>query len=429
MDSKAYKYLIADILGDAGKLSDSLPIQFISSDISLSDDAFQAVAYFLRKCIPDQDRSEAGDFPLPEILTASDDNFFTILIRLAHQIIADELSGNKENSAGTFKHNGTELMQLLCQAASSKWLPFFSDEDVPGLAMSCFLIETCMNLGWCPNAFEDRAKRAAHIYFSNLKKSLYRASEKGLSTIVGYLQSAWLCAQKTEGIQDKVGEWENRDSRFHYSWEIPVDDIKTRFDLTMYRYPQNSILFMVPKKNNRLPHPFTKLVNEHNTGIILYYQDKQIIPEEIVEHTPIDRPKIRGEKFIYTCNISASQQIKWLVAIQIYNTTVYRMDVIRPVTGTCLISDSELRIENSVPLSKSPEGSYTGKGHINTVVEFLKNPFRFDYHGQEEKDISLFQGQTLTLSSEKPVEMIAAWSTGRNIPSIDKTHLLGIFSL
>lgn len=429
MDSKAYKYLIADIIGNAKRLSDSLPVQFYSSNIGLSDDAFKAVAYFLTRCIPGPDVDEAGGFPLPEILTASDDNFFTILFRLAHQRVAEELIGKNEISDPAFKYNGTELLKFLCNAASPKWVPVFSDEDVLSLAMSCFLIEACMNLGWCPNGFEDRAKRAAHIYFSNLKKSLYRASDTGLSTIVGYLHSAWLCAQKTEGIQDKVPEWENRDSMFQYSWELPVNDTRFKSSLAMYKFPGNSMVFIIPKYHNRIPHPFTRLVNEHKTGLTLYCEDKPVIPAELVEQTPIDRPKIRGGKFIYTCDISASRQIKWLVAIQVFNNTIYRIDVIRPKTGKCLISNPELRIENSIPLSKASTDAYQGKGHINTVVEFLKNPFSFDYYGQEGKDISLFKGQKLTLSSETPVEMITAWSTGKNVNSIDRTHLLGIFDI
>jgi hypothetical protein len=186
---------------------------------------------------------------------------------------------------------------------------------------------------------------------------------------------------------------------------------------------------MVPKGNNRLPHPFTRLVNEHKTGLTLSCGDRPVIPGELVEHAPIDRPKIRGEKFVYTCSVSDSPQIRWLTAIQNFNTTIYRIDVIRPDKGTCQISNAELRIENSIPLSKNSTNVYQGTSHINAVVEFLKNPFSFDYQGQEEKDISLFRGQKLSLSSDTSVEIITALSIGKNIHSIDKTNLLGIFNL
>lgn len=429
MDSKAYKYLISGIIENSEKLSDSLPIQFTSRNIAINDESYKAVSYFLKECIRESDNDQSDDLSLPGILKASDDNFFSILFRIAHQKFAEVLSENRESTTPTFKYNGAELLKILCHASSPKWVPIFPDEDIISLAMSCFFIEACMNSGWCPNAFEDRAKRAAHIYFSNLKKSLYRATDTELSTIVGYLQSAWLCAQKTEGIQDRMPEWENRNRTFHYSWDIPINDAKIKCNFTMYRFPHNSILFIVPECNNLLPHPFTKLINENKTGLKIFSEGKPIIPTELVENTPIERQKIKGERFVYNCEISPTLQIQWLVVIQVFENTIYRIDVIRPETGACIVTDSELRIENSIPLSKVSENKYQGKGYKNIVVEFLKNPFSLDYSGQEEADISFFTGQKKLLSSEESFEMITAWSTDMDSISIDRTRLLGIFDI
>lgn len=429
MDSKAYKYLIAKIIEGSEKLSSSLPVQFTSRNITLNEDTLKAVSYFLKDCILESGSDQSGDLPPPGILKASDDNFFSILFRFAHQKLAEVLSEGGESTSPTFKYNGTELLKLLCHASSPKWFTVFSSEDVSGFALSCFLIEAFINIGWCPNAFEGRAKRAAHIYFSNLKKSLYKVTDAELSTILGYLQSAWLCAQKTEGIQDRAAEWENKDRTFHYSWDISINDTNIKSDFTMYRYPHNAILFIVPKCNNRLPHPFTNLVNENKTGLKLFSEGKQIIPTELVENTPIERRKIKGERFIYNCMISPSLQIQWLVAIQVFENTIYRIDVIRPKTGTCIVTDSELRIENSIQLLKISENKYEGKGYTNAVIELLKNPFSLDYSGQEEDDISLFKGRKKTPTAEVSVEMITAWSFGKDINSIDKTNLLGIFNL
>ena len=141
MDSKAYKYLIADIIGNTKGLSDTLPVQFTSRNIALNNDAFKAVVYFLTKCILDQNDDKAEDLPLPEILSASDANFFTLLFRSAHQRIADELSGKKESSDTAIKHNGTELLKFLCQAASPKWIPVFSDEDILSLLIGILFFE------------------------------------------------------------------------------------------------------------------------------------------------------------------------------------------------------------------------------------------------------------------------------------------------
>ena len=427
MDSKAYKYLIADIIGESQKLSGSLPFQFTSKNITLNDETLLAVSCFIKECLSESSTGQAVDLPPPEILKASDDNFFSKLFRVAHQKLAEELSGSRESTSPTFKYNGTELLKLLCHASSPNRFTIFTGEDVSGLAMSCFLIEAFMNVGWCPNAFEGRAKRAAHIYFSNLKKSLYKVTDAELSTILGYLQSAWLCAQKTEGIQDYAAEWEKKDHTFQYSWDLPADDTNIKSDFTMYRYPRNDMLFIVPKCNNRLPHPFTKVVNENKTGLKLFSEDKPVTPTELVENTPIERKKIKGERFIYNCTFSTSRQIQWLVAIQIFEKTIYRIEVIRPITGTCIVSGSELRIENSTPLLKISENKYEGKGYNNVIVEFLKNPFSLDYSGQEEDGISLFKGQKFTLSHETPIEIITAWACGKNINSIDRTNVLGIF--
>ncbi|GAF84396.1 unnamed protein product, partial [marine sediment metagenome] len=347
MDSKAYKYLITNILQNSSKLSDSLPIQFKSYDIALSNENFKAVAYFLSQLIPESENHDSEKLVSPSILNESDSNFLSILFHTAHQKFAQVLGSNQRIDKLSFKRNGTELLTFLCHSVSPKWIPIFSEIDALSFAMSCFLLEACMNVGWCPNAFENRAKRAAHIYFSHLKKSLYNANDAERSTILGYLQSTWLCAQKTEGIQDRTLEWENNNLIHQYSWEIAAEDTANRINCTMYRFIHPSFFLIIPKYRNRIPHPFRDLTHEGEIGFTLFSDGKPITPIELIDSTPIDRPKFKGVKLTYNCRTSTENHINWIVAIQIFKSTVYRIDVIKPLNETCIISNAELRLENN----------------------------------------------------------------------------------
>lgn len=429
MDSNAYKYLIADIIRNTPKLTAPLPVQFNAYDIALSNDNFKAVAYFLTQLVPEFENNSSEKPVCPSILNESDKNFFAVLFRTVHQKLAQELGPDKGTDALLFKRNGTELLTFLSHAVTRKWIPIFSGIDALSFAMSCFLLEACMNIGWCPNAFENRAKRAAHLYFSLLKKSLHNANDAECSTILGYLQSAWLCAQKTEGIQDRTLEWENKNLIHHYSWEIAAKDTVNKINCTMFRFFHPSVFLIIPKYPNCIPHPFRNLTYEGKAGLTLFFDGKPITSIEQIDSTFIDRPKFKGVRLTYTCITATAQQIKWIVAIQIFESTVYRIDVIQPLNETCTVSDAELRLENSIPLSKISNNEYTGKERNNIVIEFVKNPFSLDYSGQEESWISLFQGKKRVISTKASIEMITAWSYGKHVTSIDRTNLLGIFDL
>jgi len=429
MDSTAYRHFTSEIISNTNtKICDLLPIRFLSENILPDKNAFDSVVRFLEDCIVSPQHIQEKSISVASILKAPDTNFFSRLFKSAHENIADFFS-QKESTPDLhpFKRNGTELLRFLCNAASSKWIPLFRDGECVDLAMSLFLIEAFMNAGWCPNAFEEIGKRTAHAFFVALKKSLYRADDADLSAILGYVQSAWICAQKTEGIKDKIPEWEKKDYCSRYSWELRDRALPAKIvHCAMFRFPEKQLFFILPRYDARIQHPCAYPGNEHTTGLIFYSGNEPIIPQKIIDYKPIQRPKFKGEQVTCSCTLSG-QQILWLVVLQVFESTLYRIDLLKPANGTCTISNAELRIENSIPVLKTAGNRYSGRGTSTITIEFLKNPCCFEYDTQEAEDISLFKGMGAVFSPENPLELITAWSSGKNSARIDETNLLGVF--
>jgi hypothetical protein len=425
MDSKAYKYLAAKIIEDYPNLSGCLPVEFCSKDIHVSDQTFEAVNFFISRLILDAENSSADKLALPLTLGDTNQNFLSELFCAIHLELTKELQETHSGGSQLFKRNATELLTLLCNSISAKWLPVFKKNDALSYAMCCFLIEACMNVGWCPNTYEHKAKRAAHLYFSYLRKFLFNAGDSEISTILGYLQSAWICAQKTEGIRDKIPEWETDDLINTYSFEneghYPVQ-------YTLFRLFKTQICITVPIHINKPSHPFGLLTNEGKSGLKVLVNNREVYCEELLEKSIINRQDINGIQLVYSCAASKKEKLIWSVIIQVYIRTIYRIDVIQTKEQP-LTAEAELRLENPNPLSGTKKDEYYGKGGINSAVFFLKNPLQLQYQSQEQDDISLFSGSQTQLSPAKPVESIVAWTMNEEYAAIDKTNLLGIFDI
>jgi len=424
MDSNAYKYLIRDIIETVPHVSDTLPIQLTKPDITVNNTAFRAVSFFLTQLVQD------SSLTLPSILNQDDKLFFSILFRTIHKVFANLFdTTNSSPVLSSDKRNGTELMTFLCHAVTPKRITIYNENDALSYAMSCFIIESCMHVGWCPNAFENRAKRAAHLYFSLLKKSMYAATDAELSTILGYLVSAWLCSQKTEGIQDQRLEWEHSDLVHRYVWEIESEEREKRTHVTLYKTISPPVCIVMPQCRHMIPHPFYTLLCEGRSGLTIFSEEEQIKPIALIDRTPIERPRFMGERLDYTCSTKNGKKLTWTVVLQIVNKTIYRIDVIQPETEDIVLSHVEFRLENKTPLEQISENVFKGKNSVSTIIiEWMKNPFHLIYTGREE-GISLFRSEGRTLYHNKPIEIITAWSVGKEMQPIDKTNLLGIFDI
>ncbi len=431
MDSSAYKYLLEDYIKRSTTLSSSLPVQFSKPDFSLSEDSFTAIAFFLSQLLPESEENcgsnQADSLISPKLLINPEKSFLSTLFFTTHRKLSTIFGNNIDPEEPSFKHNGKELLTFLCHGISPKWVPLFPENDTLHYAMSCFLIEAFMYIGWCPNAFENCAKRAAHLYFLQVRKSLYSISDKALSTVHGYLYSAWLCAQKTEGIQDKPLAGEHNSLIHHYNWEIHYGKKGCRTGFTMYKMQRPSICMVMSQNTDHIPHPFSHLLYEGKTGLTLFTKDGPVELVELIEAAPVKRQKFNGERLTYLCTTLEGHKIIWIVVIQIFNNTIYRIDTIKSESKSCILSKVELLLENSAHLVKESDAKYFGDAPINSVIELLKNPFDLIYKGQVNKGLSLFGGGEKELPENRSIEMITAWSRGKNITSIDRTNLLGIY--
>jgi hypothetical protein len=423
MDSKAYEYLISDILETTSHVSDELPLQFTYPEIPVNDASFKAVSLFLEQLL-----SDSSLIP-PPILSARDSFFFPLIFREIHsnfqRLFAADAHTPPISSSG--RRNGMELLLFLCHAVTPKRITIFNENDALSFAMTCFLIEACMHAGWCNNAFENRAKRAAHIYFSLLKKALHSISDNAFSSILGYMQSAWLCAQKTEGIQDRRGEWEQADLVHRYTWEIESGEQALRFYCTQYKTIHPPVNIILPQNPVDIPHPLHAVSAEGRSGMRIFSGNEPIQPKTLLERTPIIRPGFKGERLDYLCETASGLQVRWRVAIQIYNATIYRIDLLRVENEAIILSEAALRLENSAPLNKMAENTYHGcSGRDTMVIVLIKNPLGLVYSGQEDT-VSLFTAKEIALGKSRTIEMITAWALGKGLTAIDRTHLLGIF--
>ncbi len=427
MDSKAYKYLISKIIEEYPNLSDKLPSEFYSICDLSSKSTPKTVSFFLSQLTLKAEKDSDCSLTKPEILNQKNSNLIFKLFHSVHCELALKFKdcNNTTITKSFHKHNGTQLLCFLSHIISPKWLPLFSKNDALDYAMCCFLIEAFMYVGWCTNAYENKAKRAAHLYFSHLRKSLSAVDNNSISVILGYLQSAWICAQKTEGIKDTFIESEKSDLIQKYSFLFHNTE---KLDLKLFKLRQNQMFMILNTSPQQCLYSFQQIKNIDRTGLNIYdNNNNRIVPLKLIESIPIKRPQHIGMKHKYSCTTTNGIALSWAIIIQIFKNTFYRIDVLKSENQPCTISRIEFRIENKTQLDTITLDEYYGKGRPNASIHFLKNPFLLKYSSLEQNDISLFRSNKIELVSNESVESLVAWSYNDQRAIIDRTHLLGIF--
>lgn len=425
MDSSAYKYLIIKLLENYPEYLEDLPVELTIKNITVSDHVFRGIGFFLSQLIQNTQINSADTLIPPDCINKSSQNKLSELFRQAHLVLAEEFRQTSENDTRPFKRNGTALLSLLSNLISAKWLPGFKVNDVKSYAMCCFLLEAGMHIGWCPNSFENSAKRAAHLYFTSLKKSLYCATDNDIPVIVGYLQASWACAQKTEGIEEKQLEWESDDLIRTYSLEL-MDHSPIQY--TLFRMPMYTISMIVPEYTDRIPHPLGVISSEKNTGLTLISNDRPLRNVTLIDRKVINRSYINGIQLVYSCTTSDNERALLSSIFQIYLGTIYRTDVLGAIDKPVGFS-AELRLENPTYLKNIAENDYYGEGPVNMAISIISNPFSLKFQSQESEGVALFKGSRILLSPGKTIETIVAWTVNRKKAIIHRTNLLGIFDI
>jgi len=418
MDSTVYKYLFGKLEEEAHTCPGAFPLTAAPDGLSAPEN-LQAVGRFLRTLTDSVNRAPDA---VPR-LHADSDSFFGCLFCAAHDALADVVSG-KDPQSHPFRVDGIQLTRFLvfCAAGGRDPAASLGDNEVTADAMACFLCEGLMHAGWCPNAFENEAKHAAHSYFIALKKSLHRADKEDLEMVIGYLKAAWLLSLKTEGVradtQQNPDQWHS-DS---FTW-------KTESGHTTYigvKRPVIGLFQILSKNHDILPHPFMCLKNDGRVGMKLHANLEPVLPVSLGDFMEIRRRKFEGHKLVYNCKCGTRTDIRWIVVFLNHESTTFRLDIVtfELATGpTCV--EAEMRLESeAIPVTLG-KNSFLANGPENTVIRFLDSPLEFKFERLEKHGISLFSSSLLL--HENTLKTVTAWAKGRGITGINETTLLGMY--
>ncbi|MBD3316377.1 MAG: hypothetical protein GF344_11375 [Chitinivibrionales bacterium] len=425
MDSTAYRYLI-DQLRPTIHNSGIVPERFIHASVDKGDQLICSLGLFLGRLLGNPDRS-----PTPPLFTEPPAHHLpgsrpvAFLLRATHEAIG--LNGKDENGGLSFvaRRRGTELFRLLVQAANPRRVNLFDPQDAAATAMACFLLEACMHFGWCPNGRECYGKRAAHIYFTHCRKSLGAASDDHVALVFCYVWGAWLMAQKTEGIQESFIPTEKRNSIERYQWY----DGERMVSCVVFNLVRNQLFMAVPAHDKLLPSPFETLSCEASTGASARVDNMPLRPYAVDNFEMIKRPKINGARWDCSCITGKGAKVGWTVVVQTYQSTVYRIDILRARKMKAWLTSFGTQIEVGPNAEELSPGSFRSRSGEGTTIEILRNPFMTSFTKIDPNGIALFSNNSIHQPLEESSEMVIAWRHGNNDQTIDKTHLLGIFDL
>ena len=419
MDSTAYKYLILDIQRTPAQSLSALPLVLARSQVCHSKESLAGVKQFLGAAAGNS--TQDYRVRLPAILGLAHNAFASLFLE-AHKALLEVLDG-ADPSMHPFRHSGSTLMRLLCFYAQNDLAATGLSTDVAAASMYCFLIEGMIHAGWCPNASEVVAKRSAHTCFLALRKSMHKLAADEHAAVLGYLWSAWILSQKTEGIHDS-DEVHVAPSVEALDWESGG---KTHSFLAQHAAAP-VLSFFLNRDATGIVHPFKRFALDGELGLHLLAGGETVSPLLSPEVSNIVRPKMAGTKFVYACATSTGISIKWTVVILTLECTTYRIDILAlPPNSTSIDMRGEFRLENDVALAAYGPDAYLGEGSRNAIVRFPENPMGFQYARQEEGGISVFESQTTRLSSARSLQGVCAWARGKGITTINETRLLGIF--
>jgi hypothetical protein len=418
MDSSAYRYFIKELQQQPDDGFEFLPPHFVKSQVALNPESISSLQLFLNSviCIC----GTANPVLLPEML-AVPRNFFTSLFIEAHKAILDVMTGIDPQSH-PFRNNGVHFARFLSFCATNDTTAVISPEDTAGRAMFCFLLEGLLYAGWCPDVFKAAAKRAAHLYFVSLKKTIHQIKTGKNATSLGYLWGAWLLAQKTDNIRDNPINALSASETFE--WNIG-NESQCYF---ARKFGTPPVICLISKCHNEIPHPVFRISSREKTGLSLYADNEPIMPEVLLDASEIVRPRIVGNKFVYKCRTDTISDLTWTVVFLFAEGTIYRIDVLKlpPCQGPVTFQ-GEMRLENEVRLEQIKQGYFSGKGPENSVIRFIQDPLGFRFDRQKERAISVFTSGKGIFSPKEPMQLVCAWARGKGISALTEIKLLGIF--
>jgi hypothetical protein len=251
---------------------------------------------------------------------------------------------------------------------------------------------------------------------------MHHVNIKGTAIVLGYLWCAWLFAQKTEGIRD------NGDRILPETASFEWGSGSARRQYIVRKSSKAPLFYILPKCSNVFPHPFHFLAHDTLFGLFAFIQNKPPLPEELIEYSDIKRPKISGHKFVYSCKTATSAEILWTMVFLNFENTFYRIDLLKfPGEMDRTILRTAMHIENKCALEKISDGVYLGKNKENIIIRFTENPLCLEFNKQLGPDISVFSSKEKQVLPNDSIKITTAWSRGKGIRDIDRTHLLGIY--
>jgi hypothetical protein len=416
MDSNIYRYFIEEIRTEKNNDLSSLPIFFLKAPFRINEESFKNVCFFLMTTF--QSLHESSE--KKQRFTFLKDNFFEVLFLKAQTALIDIINGNNAD-CHPFRANGFQLIKFLTFSANNGIPHGFIDANPLFLAMMSCILEGMMYCGWCPDAFEGSAKRAAHEYCVSAKKSLHHVQNDEVSAIVGYFWAAWLFAQKTEGIRVT-----RKTSPSIQTFEWNIDSFKGACIVENSNKPP--LFFLLLKCHTRIPHPIKNPSLDGMIGLFLFIENEPLLPVELVEYSEIARVKKHGHSFCYRCETASIKGFSWTIVFIVFNETFYRIDVLKlPNTFENLTIKANLNLENQTPLKKTGENAYSGIAQENIKIELIDNPLELEFDSQLENGISRFSSKQKRICNEKPLTIVTAWAQGKGVVEISRTHLLGIY--
>jgi hypothetical protein len=416
MDSSVYKYLIEKLQFGTLAASEHLSLYFAKHPVDSASEAFKSLVFFLGNLTSGK---KASDSVLPELLLC-ENSFFRTLFLASHHALADVVSGQSAETH-EFRTNGVQLVRFLTFCVRDDGPLFIQHPGPEDCAMLCFLTEGLMHAGWCPNACEREAKRAAHAYFIELKKSLHRAKPEAAGTILGYLWCSWLLAQKTEGIKSE-NQQPGSDIRETFTWKSETGP-KT---FIAQKTVRPGLFYIIERCNSSLPHPCESIVNVGSLGLCVRLNHESVRPANLSDFSEINRRKIFGHKFVYECGCGLILGISWTIVILMHENTVFRIDSLNfPDKSLPYCVAAEMRLESGSAPQKSGRNSFISKGVENTVVRFLDSPLEFEFDRTEKNFRSLYKASIR--HDAVTLKLVTGRATGRGISSINETNLLGIY--
>lgn len=418
MDSTAYKYLIQDLQKEKNQSFSALPASFVQGKVCLTECTIVDCLRFLAMV---SGAPETTTMPHPAILDIHD-NAFSSLFRLAHGAVIEVMSG-KNPGTHQFRSAGREVCRLLCFCVQNdKAIDVFS-HDVAAAAMDCFLLEAMLNAGWCDESAMKMTKRSAHAFFIVCRKSLYRLEPYLFGTALGYLWCAWVFAQKTEGIHTSdVADGVSRVANFEWSAGNAAHSYFAGNAVSPSRF------FVLNRGCSGIAHPFGRFELDNVVGLALYANGERICPITQPETMGIHRPKVDGNKFVYSCRTPAITSIVWTVVFLWKEASAYRIDSIKILShGLPIKISGELALENDAALRLTARDCYLGESRQNTVVRLVENPLDFRFLEQTPNGVSSFRSGEIIMPAAQPLRLACAWARGKGITDVNEIRLLGIY--